>query len=303
VEAVRFAAKKVVHYSPPRPRPHGSSSWVPPGTGGDDQRCGQSAEAGGGGGDGGPGSGARGGERGKEDDQWAGDEQFYDAAETLATAGTMPAVLRWEQNGTSVRADRGGDTSRCAHQDEEDGALLDVEETAEPTPAGAPLDDDSLVWRQASIRMADTDAAVARRAVSVAPQLKLPPDSPARAKDIAKRIRNQLLRNSARGWDAAAAGGGGLGSLEYLCSDREIIAMCKFSIARRLWASSSLVEMSTPVKVFGDIHGQFGDLMRYFATYGAPQPYGGDIEYCSYLFLGDYVDRGIHSLEVGAWAG
>lgn len=50
------------------------------------------------------------------------------------------------------------------------------------------------------------------------------------------------------------------------------------------------------MKIFGDLHGQFGDLMRLFEEYGSPSP-AGDITYIDYLFLGDYVDRGAHSLE------
>jgi hypothetical protein len=50
------------------------------------------------------------------------------------------------------------------------------------------------------------------------------------------------------------------------------------------------------VKIFGDLHGQFGDLMRLFEEYGTPST-AGDITYIDYLFLGDYVDRGAHSLE------
>ena len=46
----------------------------------------------------------------------------------------------------------------------------------------------------------------------------------------------------------------------------------------------------------GDLHGQFGDLMRLFAEYGSPST-AGDIAYIDYLFLGDYVDRGAFSLE------
>lgn len=53
---------------------------------------------------------------------------------------------------------------------------------------------------------------------------------------------------------------------------------------------------AAPVKIFGDLHGQFGDLMRLFEEYGTPST-SGDITYIDYLFLGDYVDRGAHSLE------
>ncbi|KAK6464611.1 Metallo-dependent phosphatase-like protein [Scheffersomyces coipomensis] len=52
----------------------------------------------------------------------------------------------------------------------------------------------------------------------------------------------------------------------------------------------SLLRLSPPVKVVGDIHGQFYDLIRIFNSCGYPP-------YSNYLFLGDYVDRGYKSLE------
>ena len=53
----------------------------------------------------------------------------------------------------------------------------------------------------------------------------------------------------------------------------------------------SLVELEAPLKVCGDIHGQYFELLRIFERCGYPSEY-------NYLFLGNYVDFGMQGLEV-----
>ncbi|KAH3662602.1 hypothetical protein OGAPHI_005854 [Ogataea philodendri] len=69
----------------------------------------------------------------------------------------------------------------------------------------------------------------------------------------------------------------------------EIQMIC--STAREIFLSQpTLLELSAPVKIVGDIHGQYSDLIRVFTKCGFPPA-------SNYLFLGDYVDRGKQSLE------
>lgn len=69
----------------------------------------------------------------------------------------------------------------------------------------------------------------------------------------------------------------------------EIIAVC--AAARNLLLSQPiLLELDAPIKIVGDIHGQYPDLIRLFEQCGRPPV-------SNYLFLGDYVDRGKQSLE------
>jgi len=51
-----------------------------------------------------------------------------------------------------------------------------------------------------------------------------------------------------------------------------------------------LLDLEAPLKIVGDVHGQYLDLLRLFE-------YGGFPPDANYLFLGDYVDRGPNGLE------
>ena len=52
----------------------------------------------------------------------------------------------------------------------------------------------------------------------------------------------------------------------------------------------NVLQVNEPVVVVGDIHGQFYDLMHMIEKVGEPTQ-------TNYVFLGDYVDRGIYSVE------
>lgn len=48
--------------------------------------------------------------------------------------------------------------------------------------------------------------------------------------------------------------------------------------------------MQAPVTVCGDVHGQFYDLLELFQK-------GGNFQASRYIMIGDFVDRGYHSVE------
>ena len=102
-------------------------------------------------------------------------------------------------------------------------------------------------------------------------------------------------------------------------TDAELRSLCEQCKAILL-AQPVMLELNAPIRVVGDVHGQYSDLLRLFGP-RAPLPlapasaparctssraaltwhallgcaeFGGLPPESNYLFLGDYVDRGAH---------
>ncbi len=71
--------------------------------------------------------------------------------------------------------------------------------------------------------------------------------------------------------------------------EQTIAKLCQ-EVKNVFLAQPMLLEIGAPVKICGDTHGQYADLLRLFE-------YGGFPPSANYLFLGDYVDRGRFSME------
>ncbi|CAH1438248.1 unnamed protein product [Lactuca virosa] len=76
---------------------------------------------------------------------------------------------------------------------------------------------------------------------------------------------------------------------QFQLTESEIKQLCV--VSREIFLQQpNLLELEAPIKICGDIHGQYADLLRLFEHDGLPPE-------VDYLFLGDYVDRGKQSLE------
>ncbi len=75
----------------------------------------------------------------------------------------------------------------------------------------------------------------------------------------------------------------------FCLSEQEVKDICK--LCQEVFRSQPMMlEINAPLHICGDIHGQYVDLLRIFEWAKLPPA-------STYLFLGDYVDRGQQSLE------
>lgn len=87
------------------------------------------------------------------------------------------------------------------------------------------------------------------------------------------------------------------GSVDKLAFIDSLIQVCE--LVRKIFLSEPrLMFVASPVYVMGDLHGNFGDLLTFENCFWSLSPHlcPGNL-----LFLGDYVDRGIFSLEVSTY--
>jgi serine/threonine-protein phosphatase 6 catalytic subunit len=71
--------------------------------------------------------------------------------------------------------------------------------------------------------------------------------------------------------------------------EKDLRILCE-KVKEILMEENNVQPVRAPVTICGDIHGQFYDLLELFSK-------GGDIPDTSYIFMGDFVDRGYNSVE------
>jgi len=162
-------------------------------------------------------------------------------------------------------------------EDNGESTPMDVSEPAAPSADATSTDESNTT--------ATTQASTLTSATTA---LQQSDESPMQQADTASSQQNdiELTRNIAN--RLLSLRGSPPGTLATM-QENEIKFLCQ-KVRPILLAQPMLLELEAPLKICGDVHGQFTDLLRLFE-------YGGFPPESNYLFLGDYVDRGKQSLE------
>ena len=75
---------------------------------------------------------------------------------------------------------------------------------------------------------------------------------------------------------------------------RAILSLCR-EVREIIRSEPRCLKLSSPCYILGDIHGNYQDLIGFEKCLWRATPL---LSPASFLFLGDYVDRGIYGLEV-----
>ncbi|KAJ5986357.1 hypothetical protein N7451_010722 [Penicillium sp. IBT 35674x] len=182
-----------------------------------------------------------------------------------------------------------GDPSKMGHMDVSSRQLSGEVSGVSDAPTTQPLSEAVLVPAQQLECILDDSGPVgpAQRSSVDAPKEKSIDNSI--LDDMISRLIGLVDTTSKKG-SKRLFGLVGISRKKSLCiNNSEIEMICDAS--RELFLSQpALLELKAPVKVVGDVHGQYIDLIRLFQLCGFPPT-------ANYLFLGDYVDRGKQGLE------
>ena len=72
-------------------------------------------------------------------------------------------------------------------------------------------------------------------------------------------------------------------------NEARIVDLCEHAKSI-IMQEPTVLKLEAPITIVGDIHGQFYDLRELFRV-------ASELPACQFLFMGDFVDRGLHSIE------